>query len=269
MKQTFYTLLLTFLAVTCVHAQVIINEISYNSPESGNDSLEYIELYNAGNTHEDLTGWHFTSGIEDTLPTVHLSPGQYFVTAINSKAMLGVFNINTHQWSGGALNNSGELIVLVDASGNLIDSVRYEDGDPWPLEADGMGPSLELTNPASDNNDGSNWHASTRSTGVTINGIDVRGTPGTQNSTAISGIIYLHENEIKMSPNPANSFTSLLSNYIIASVSIYAIDGTQLMTQPVNSNSTLIDLANLANGLFIIKASTKEGVWVSRLSIIK
>jgi len=31
-----------------INAQVVINEIMYNPPESGNDSLEYVEIYNPG-----------------------------------------------------------------------------------------------------------------------------------------------------------------------------------------------------------------------------
>jgi hypothetical protein len=45
----------------------------------------------------------------------------------------------------------------VDAGGNLIDSVAYKDADPWPTEPDGNGPSLELKDAGSDNNDGVNY----------------------------------------------------------------------------------------------------------------
>ena len=83
-----------------VDAQVIINEISYNPPESGTDSLEYIELFNAGNNDVDITGYTFI-GIEDTLPAVQLSPGQYYVVAVSASAMQHVFGIIAHQWSSG------------------------------------------------------------------------------------------------------------------------------------------------------------------------
>ena len=46
-------LLLFFSTLQLVNAQVVITEIMYNPPESGQDSLEYIELYNnnAGAVH--------------------------------------------------------------------------------------------------------------------------------------------------------------------------------------------------------------------------
>src|SRR5688572_25873107 len=176
-----YFSLFLFIAVH-TNAQIIIYESSYNSPEAGDDSLEYIEIYNAGPDHVEITGWYFTSGIQDTFPVVHLSGGQFYVTAVSASAMQSVYNINVHQWSGGALSNSGETITLVDNNGNFIDSVRYDDTAPWPNEPDGNGPSLELISSSSDNNDGSNSQFSGALTGVIINGNEVAGTPGAQNS---------------------------------------------------------------------------------------
>lgn len=189
MRITLYTLLFAFVAffTTPSSAQIVINEISYNPPESGSDSLEYIEILNSGTGHVDLTGWHFTAGVADTFPAIDLNGGDFFVTAISSRAMMNVFGVNVHQWSGGALKNAGESIILVDAAGNFIDSVAYKNTDPWPTASNGTGPSLELTDPSSDNNDGTNWHASSGSTGVIINGHEVLGTPGTENSGGSSG----------------------------------------------------------------------------------
>jgi len=172
-----------FLSLTAAgRAQVVINEISYNPPESGTDSLEYIELLNAGDTPVNLLGWHFQAGIEDTFPDVTLGPGEYFVTAVSASAMQNVFGLAVHQWIGGGLNNGGELLWLVDENGSLIDSVRYDDADPWPVEPDGNGPSLELKSTTLDNDDGANWQYSGGNTGVIINGLEVSGTPGAQNS---------------------------------------------------------------------------------------
>jgi plastocyanin len=178
----------TFLAAIFVlfgyslQAQVVINEISYNPPEGNTDSLEFIELFNAGNGAVNISGWHFTSGVEDTFPNMDLQPGDYFVTAISAQAMMSVYGIAVHQWSDGAVNNGGEAIILVDENDNLVDSVAFDDADPWPVEPDGNGPSLELIDSALDNNDGANWQFSGGGTGVIINGFEVSGTPGAENS---------------------------------------------------------------------------------------
>ncbi len=179
--RTLLTSTLVILLWSATHAQVVINEISYNPPEGGTDSLEYIELLNAGDTPVNLNGWYFQSGIEDTLPDITLGPGEYFVTAVSAQAMQSVFGITVHQWVDGGLNNNGELLWLVDENGSFIDSVRYDDADPWVAEPDGNGPSLELISATLDNGDGASWKASEWLTGVTINGIDLRGTPGAEN----------------------------------------------------------------------------------------
>ena len=170
-----------------VKAQVVINEISYNPPESNVDSLEFVEIYNAGNAVVNIGGWLFAGAFEDTLPDVDLQPGDYFVSAIDAEAMMNVLGIQVHQWSSGALNNSGESIKLLDNNENLVDSVLYNDSNPWPTEPDGNGPSLELKDSALDNNDGVNWQFSGGGTSIVINGFELSCTPGAQNSGGGTG----------------------------------------------------------------------------------
>ena len=166
-----------------IYAQVVINEISYNPPETNTDSLEFLEIFNAGNAMVNIGGWYFLEGIEDTFPDIDLQPGDYYVIALKAQAMLNVYGIVVDEWDGGALNNGGELLALADAQGNVVDSVRFEDSDPWPSEPDGNGPSLELVDSALDNNDGANWQYSGAGTGVIINAFEVSGTPGAENSS--------------------------------------------------------------------------------------
>ncbi len=182
LSRLFTLALALMLSLGSLQAQIVINEISYNPPESGNDSLEYIEILNTGLSPVNLEGWHFLAGIIDTLPNVELQPGAYYVTAINAQAMLNVFGIVVHEWAGGALSNGGELIMLADEGGMIVDSVLFDDADPWPTDPDGNGPSLELTDSVLDNNDGANWQSSGGATGVIINGNEVFGTPGALNS---------------------------------------------------------------------------------------
>jgi PKD repeat protein len=144
-----------------VDPEIVITEIMYNPPESGNDSLEFIELYNNGGNAVDLGGFEFAAGVVYTFPSVVLNPGEYFVVAVDSMAMLNTFGINAYQWTSGALSNSGELIHIVDGLGFLVDSVRYDDVAPWPTLPDGFGPSLTFCNPDLDNGIPDHWTAST------------------------------------------------------------------------------------------------------------
>lgn len=90
-----------------LNAQVVINEIMYNPPESGNDSLEYIEIYNAGVTDVDLTGYTM-AGVEFTFPTHTLAADEYVVVSINPAALMNNFSVDAFAWTSGALKNGGE-----------------------------------------------------------------------------------------------------------------------------------------------------------------
>ena len=166
-------------------AQISITEISYNPPEGGTDSLEYIELYNTTTSAINLTGYQFSKGITHAFTEGTIDAKSYMVLAINKQAMKNVFGVDVLQWTGGALQNGGEEITLVDASGNKVASVTYMDVAPWPTIAegtDGNGRSIELCNPDADPNDGNNWKVSETNIGITINGFEVYGTPGKANS---------------------------------------------------------------------------------------
>ena len=233
-------ILLTLFSGISANAQVVINEISYNPPEAGNDSLEYIEIYNVGVSIVNLDGWHFTKGVVDTLPNVVLGAGEYFVTAIDESAMAAVFGVTVHQWTSGALSNSGEPIILVDAGGNLVDSVAFRDVDPWPSEPDGMGPSLELIDAGSDNNDGANWQASGGNTGVIINGFEVMGTPGAENSGGGTGSPAVTIDLANFQFTPKNAVVKKLDlvRWVNSDGTLHNVNGSQA-TYPENPESFL------------------------------
>jgi hypothetical protein len=64
----------------------------------------------------------------------------------------------------GTLNNAGEELVVTSASQGTIRSFIYDDAAPWPVAADGTGPSLVLVDPETnpDHAIASNWAASAR-----------------------------------------------------------------------------------------------------------
>ncbi len=72
----------------------------------------------------------------------------------------------------GALSNDGERIQLLqpdhqDLDGTVpyfvVDEIRYNDALPWPIEADGQGPSLQRIDLESFGNDPANWRAGAHS----------------------------------------------------------------------------------------------------------
>jgi len=161
-----------------VEANIVITEIMYNPPESGTDSIEFIELFNNGATAVDLEGFYFSEGITYTFPSYLLAPAAYAVVAVNAQAMQNTFGVSALQWTSGALSNSGELIRLKDKFGYTVDSVNYGDVLPWDTLADGWGPSLTLCDPSLDNSLGENWTHSTEYVTINANGDSIWATPG-------------------------------------------------------------------------------------------
>ena len=157
---------------------LVITEIMYNPPESGGDSLEFIEIYNNDDIAVDMDGYSFTAGIGFTFPSVMLNPSEYLLVAIDSAAFNGTFGGTALQWTDGALSNGGESIELSDSYLNVVDSLTYDDNMPWDTLADGHGPSLTLCNPDADNSAAENWTASVNFAAVNADGDSIYATPG-------------------------------------------------------------------------------------------
>lgn len=157
--------------------QLVITEIMYNPPESGTDSLEFIELYNHDNVSINLEGYYFAAGVDFTFPAVTLNPGEYILIAVDSVKFQDFFGLPAYQF-GGALGNNGELLLLHNNYGMVVDSVMYDDVDPWPTAPDGNGPSLTFCDPGLDNALGENWTASIEVAGINANGDTLWASPG-------------------------------------------------------------------------------------------
>jgi hypothetical protein len=130
------------------------------------DTAEWIELQNAGAGPVSLLGVRFAQGTPFdalALPDVTVPAGERVVVTGNLAAFRARYGNGAQvvaEWSGGALNNAGESIVLLDADGNAIHDFAYDDADPWPVTPKGGGPSLEVISTDGDYSSGLNWRAS-------------------------------------------------------------------------------------------------------------
>jgi hypothetical protein len=113
------------------------------------DDFEYIELLNTGTTTLNLAGAHFTKGIDYTFPAgTTLATGARLLVAANLPAfqlrygtpatILGPYL--------GTLDNGGEAIELVDASGEVVLDFTYNDA--WFPPTDGTGRTLVVRDAA-------------------------------------------------------------------------------------------------------------------------
>jgi hypothetical protein len=75
MKKQLLSLIIFLFTFNLVQAQsdLVITEIMYNSPESGPDSGEFIELYNKGTTGINMNNYTFTLGVSYTFGNVTIN----------------------------------------------------------------------------------------------------------------------------------------------------------------------------------------------------
>ena len=143
----------------------------------------WVELHNPTNESIAIGLWKFKDGNDTHVFIIPenqvMSPGMYLVLCRDTLEFKDDFPsiINFVGDLGFGLSGGGELIRLFNSNGNLVDEVTYDDADPWPTEADGAGPTLELIHPFLDNSLGQNWATSDN------NG----GTPGVVNSVYTAG----------------------------------------------------------------------------------
>jgi hypothetical protein len=176
---------------------VVINEIMYH-PKDDADA-EYVELYNISDGSVTLFDyvvmepWRFTddAGIDFRFPSdtpVTLEKGEYLLLVKDLGAVRRSIpaGVKVFEWGDGKLANQGEQLRLirpgdVDEAGARywidVDRVDFSDGnhgdkfpksvDPWPVEADGTGLSLDRLFPKKYGDDPNNWQATIATPGST------------------------------------------------------------------------------------------------------
>ena len=140
-------------------AGVIFNELHYD-PVDSSARHEFLELYNNSPATVDLSNWTIDKGVDYTFPAgSSIEAGQHLVIAQNANDFQSRFGTTAFgEWEDGdRLSNDGERIELLDASGTVVDELRYELGFPWPTPASGE--SIELINPDFDNSEGGAWRS--------------------------------------------------------------------------------------------------------------
>lgn len=238
MKNSLLSLLLLLACTLVGHSQVVITEIMYNPPESGTDSLEYIEIHNFNNLPQDISSWRFSEGINFTFPAgTVMPPGGYIVLAKSGSAFQTVFGVPpSFVWAtNDALTNSpGEDIEIRDAAGNVMDYVDYRNTAPWPTEAAGGGPSLVLCDFNSDNSLPGSWKAATTGTGVIINGNEVMGNPFAASGCDVLPAINAIDDNLAVPTGTATLLNVQGNDVIVNSLTLFLI-----ASPPSNGTATV------------------------------
>ncbi|MEQ9266523.1 MAG: lamin tail domain-containing protein [Balneolaceae bacterium] len=201
---------------------VVINEILYNPLADNDDNLpdqaEYIELYNPTNAAISLEGLslHDAPDEDDEVRSIFpvstrykwIAPGAYFL--IYSEDESGFFEeskiaryFGIEEQSGQftmradrsslSLASSGDAIYIADSTGNVIDSVFYDENWQNPNVFDTDGVALERIDPNGPSDSASNWSSSTHPSG---------GTPIIENSIFQEAGSFPEDIGISFSTNP-------------------------------------------------------------------
>jgi hypothetical protein len=246
---------------------LVITEIMFDEPpKEQNDNLEFIELYNTTDEPIELGGLSIKGGIASgKLPEFTLQPDSYWITAKNAVAFTDFFGITAHEWMGANLSNDEpESLFIVNTdhhSGVMIDSLTYHAGAPWPASAAGLGSSMELIDPLSDNTDSANWKSSSNYIGIYTSSA-IYASPGSANSTL--GIKNLSlEKMINLHPNPVKDVLTIDSKLEIIKVEIYSVLGKKV--KEINSDFEHIQTNGLFHGFYIVKISTENAFIVKKI----
>lgn len=251
-----------------------ISEIMYNPPESGVDSLDFIEIspdYVSGSVE---AGWYFSSGIDFTFPTGPDYYQQVVVIAKDSVAFENAFGVPAFQWHNSSLLNSGEALVLKTAGGDIIDSVFYQPSAPWPTEADGTGRSIEYCSIMFEfNHNPVYWSASQNNTGMIVNGMTVYASPGVHTGNCLTvGMDDLPETDMfQVFPNPSNGEINLrfplLTEY--GTLNVFDSRGALIRSDGIPEGTTeLRKNFGLPSGMYLVKLESEAEGFQTRLVII-
>jgi hypothetical protein len=244
---------------------VIISELHYHPlPQDGIDESEYefIELQNAGPTAQNLGMARFVRGVNYGFPVnTILHPDEYLVLASDRHYFYLRYGFSPFGTYSGQLDNGGEQIVLLDASGDTLISFRYDDKRPWPESTDGEGFSLVLENTGldPDYDNAANWRASKK----------IHGEPGIRN------VSVRHDNEMSLPedyalmqnyPNPFNSVTIIsfvLPQKAFVSITLFNVLGQELKTlvhRELLPGRHVIewDAGAFSDGLYFIRMKTNQ-----------
>ena len=222
---------------------LVISKIHYHPMDwwgIDGDHLEFIEITNNGNDEVDLTGVYFRElGITYRFPNdSHLGAKEALVLCSDSMAFIDYYNTTPFGQYTRKLSNKSENLVLADAWGNIIDQVHYSDTLPWPMEADGNGPYLQLNDLNSDNSLPENW---------TI-GDDL---------TKINE--FAESQNIAIYPNPTSGKIHIALSENAIHCQIVGLMGNVLSEIAISSPHFDLDLSGLPSGMYLVRVRFADG----------
>lgn len=184
---------------------IVISEVMYaDGPIAGTNSVEFIELYNAGAIFEDLSGWRLDGEAQFTFPAgSRLDAGQFIVLAGDRATFRQQYGFEPSGVFSGRLNGEKGVLRLRDEHQAVRLDFEYHSESPWPVAARGTGHSLVLNRPSYGLADPRAWAASARR----------GGSPGGDEPWRRSPLADVRINELLVRPAPpAQDFVELYNH---------------------------------------------------------
>ena len=226
---------------------LVISKIHYHPQDYWDidgDRLEFIEITNNGDEEVDLTGVYFRElGVTFSFPDhAQIGGHEALVLCSDSLAFRDYYNTLPFGQFTRNLSNKSENLVLADAWGNVIDEVHYYDSAPWPWEADGDGPYLELIDLNLDNSLPESW-----TVGYDLTGLD-----------------DCHEAAMGLYPNPTRDVLHVDLAETAVRCQLIAVTGNVVQETSAVAQHYDLDLSPLPSGLFVVKVQLENGKTVFR-----
>jgi hypothetical protein len=222
---------------------LVISKIHYHPMDwwgyDGN-RLEFIEITNNGDADVDLTGVYFRElGLTYQFPDgAHLAGRQAVILCSDSLLFSEYYQATPFGHYTRKLDNKSENLVLADAWGNIIDQVHYSDSLPWPMEADGYGPYLELKDLDSDNSLPENW---------------------TIGNDLTSIIKFIENQDIAIYPNPTSGKIRIALLENATHCQIVGLMGNVLQETSPSGPDFELDVSGWPSGMYLIKLLMADG----------
>jgi hypothetical protein len=152
--------------------QLVITEFAH-SP----NTMEFIEVYNAGSTAVNLNGLKWTDGTGGDFPNMTVAAGSNILFSTNPSSSASLMG-GTYYTITSGLAATNDVLVIRNTLNQVIDSVDYYVGtNGWPAAAAGVyGYSFELNSATNNNNLGSNWSVPANT--ISSSNGTIKATPG-------------------------------------------------------------------------------------------
>ena len=222
---------------------LVISKIHYHPMDwwgIDGDHFEFIEITNNGGSEVDLTGVYFRElGITYRFPDgASIVPYEALFLCSDSSTFIERYHVIPFGQYTRKLSNKSENLVLVDAWGNIIDEVHYYDSEPWPEEADGDGPYLQLKDLDLDNSLAENWTVGNDLTGIED---------------------FADNQNVAIYPNPTSGKIHIALSENAMCYQVIDLIGNVLSETAISSPRFDLDLSGLPSGMYLVKVWFADG----------